>query len=324
MEFRHLTYFVAVAEELHFGRAAKRLYVTQQALSKQIHCLEAELEIQLFYRTKRSCQLTEAGVVFLEEARRLLDQALHAVQVTKRVARGEVGQLKLSFASPALHSVLPKILKIFRETHPDVEVILKEISTLEQVKALLKNEVDVGFLYPPINENSLNLQPILEEALMIVLPAYHPLAALKHLPLEALANEPFILHPRHEGPVLYDQIMSLCEQAGFQPKVVQEVAMSQTRIGWVAAGIGISFVFASLQNLINSEVVYRALDGATLTLQLAAAWRVDNSSPVLQEFLKVTQDLVHQSALKNIDSESKSLSIATRSNQQIIISANKV
>ena len=301
MEFRQLRYFVAVAEELNFSRAAKRLHISQQALSKQIRDLELELEIQLFYRTKHHVQLTEAGAVFLKESRQLLHQAQKAVQLSKRAARGEIGQIKLSFPASALHSVLPKILRFFRESHPDVEIIMNENCTHDQVQALLKNEIDLGFLYLPIEDKFFNIQPILEDSLVVVLPKEHPLSNLEKLPLKVLKNESFILHPRNEGPVLYDRIISLCEGAGFVPKVVQEVTASQTRISWVAAGIGISFVFASLQNLINSEVVYKQINEVEITLKLAAVWRKDNSSPVLREFLKVVEKVTSQPALNNFN-----------------------
>ena len=292
MEFRQLRYFVAVAEELNFSRAAKRLYISQQALSKQILNLENELEIQLFDRTKHQVKLTEAGAVFLKESRQLLDRVQKAVQLSKRAARGEIGKIKVSFVASALHLILPKILRIFRESYPDVEIIMNENCTHDQVQALLKNESDLGFLYLPIEDKYFNIQPILEESLAIVLPKEHLLSTLEKLPLKALKNESFILHPRDEGPVLYDRLISLCKSAGFVPEVVQEVPTSTTRIGLVAAGFGISFVFANRQNPIDSEVVYKQVNEIEIALQLAAVWRKDNTSPVLQEFLKVVDKVI--------------------------------
>ena len=297
MEFRQLQYFVAVAEELNFSRAAKRLYVSQQALSKQIRVLEDDLKIQLFYRTKHHVKLTEAGAVFLTESRQLLHQAQKAVQVSKSAARGKIGQIKLTCVASVLHSELPKILRIFCESFPDVEIVMNENCTHDQVQALLKSESDLGFLYLPIEDKYFNIKPILKDSLVVVLPKSHPLSKLEKLPLKALEHESFILHPRDEGPVLYDQIIGLCESAGFIPKVVQEVHTSQTRIGCVAAGLGISFVFASLQNLINSEVVYRQVNEVEIDLKLAVVWRKDNSSPVLQEFLKVVDVITQNEAV---------------------------
>ena len=297
MEFRQLQYFVAVAEELNFSRAAKRLYVSQQALSKQIRVLEDDLKIQLFYRTKHHVKLTEAGAVFLTESRQLLHQAQKAVQVSKSAARGKIGKIKLTCVASVLHSVLSKTLRIFCESFPDVEIVMNENCTHDQVQALLKSKSDLGFLYLPIEDKYFNIKPILRDKFVVVLPKAHPLSTLEKLPLKALEHESFILHPRDEGPVLYDQIIGLCESAGFIPKVVQEVHTSQTRIGCVAAGLGISFVFASLQNLINSEVVYRQVNEVEIDLKLAAVWRKDNSSPVLQEFLKVVDVITQNEAV---------------------------
>ncbi|MDY6901933.1 MAG: LysR family transcriptional regulator [Cyanobacteriota bacterium] len=294
MEFRQLRYFVAVAEELNFNRAAKRLYISQQALSKQIRDLEDELEIQLFYRTKHQVKLTEAGAVFLKESKQILVQAQKAVQISQRAARGEIGKIKLSFVASALHTVLPKILEIFQESYPDIEIVMDENCTQDQVQALFKNESDVGFVYLPIEDKNFNIQPIMEDSLVVVLPENHPLSTLENLPLKALKNESFILHPRYEGPVLYDKILNLCEGAGFVPKVVQEVHTSKTRIGWVAAGFGISFVFASLQNLINSQVVYKQVNEVEIALELAVVWKKDNASPVVQEFLKNCREVISQ------------------------------
>ncbi len=292
MELRHLHCFVAVAEELHFGRAAARLHLTQPHLSRQIRSLEVELGVQLFTRTKRQVQLTDAARVFLEDARRLLAQAEQAIQTVKQAARGEVGQLRLSFTGAALHGVVPALIQAFRERYPQVELTLQELCTVEQVEALRLGKVDLGFLHPPLTEQFLRLEPLLSEPLVIALRQDHPLAERSKLPLQALANEPFILHPRPEGPHLYDQFLGLCERAGFRPRVVQEVAMHQTVIGLVAAGIGVALIPASLQELLRSGVVYRAIEGPAPQLPLAAAFRPDQGASVLQVFLKVVREFV--------------------------------
>ncbi len=298
MELRDLRYFVAIAEELHFGRAAERLYMTQPALSKQLRRLENELELQLLHRTKRTVELTAAGKAFLSEARRVLQQAEQAVQVAKRAARGEVGQLRIAFTASAMHGVLPEILKTFRDRYPKVKLDLTELCTLDQVEALRTEKVDVGFLHPPVDAPFLKLEPLQGESLVVALPQNHPLVERDRLPLEALANEPFILHPRYEGPVLYDQIIDLCRQAGFEPRVVHEEVKNQTRVGLVAAGMGITFVPESLQQAAVSGVIYRPLSGLAPQLQLAVAIKCDRAlrsvesdrvSPVLQGFLYIIQ-----------------------------------
>jgi DNA-binding transcriptional LysR family regulator len=291
MELHDLRYFVAVAEDLHFGRAAERLHITQPALSRQIQSLEAELDVQLFQRTKRSVQLTIAGQTFLEEARQILCHAEQAIQTTRRVARGEIGQLRLSFTASALRSVLPEMVRVFRDRYPDVQLTMNERCTHDQVIALQNHQVDVGFLYLPVDEKLLTLQPIAEEVWIVALPKGHTLATQKHLTLSALANEAFILHPRQAGAAFYDQIIQLCERSGFYPNVVQEVETSQTRVGLVAAGMGITFVPEHLQNAGDTEVIYRHLKGDAPKLQLAIARRRDNFSPVVQQFLQVIAEL---------------------------------
>ncbi|MBD3887431.1 LysR family transcriptional regulator [Phormidium tenue FACHB-886] len=300
MELHDLRYFVAVAEDLHFGRAAERLHMTQPALSRQIQALEAELDVQLFQRTKRSVQLTIAGQTFFEEARQILRRTEQAIQTTKRVARGEVGQLRLSFTASALRSVIPEIVRVFRARYPDVQLTMSERCTHEQVAAFHNHQVDVGFLYLPVDEKLLMLQPIVEEVWIVALPKGHHLANQKHLTLSTLTNEAFILHPRHEGTAFYDQIIRLCEQAGFYPNVVQEVETSQTRVGLVAAGMGITFVPEHLQHVADVDVIYRRLKGAAPKLELAIAHRRDNFSPIVQQFLHVVEELKQKSGKKSV------------------------
>lgn len=300
MELHDLRYFVAVAEDLHFGRAAQRLHMTQPALSRQIQALEAELDVQLFGRTKRSVQLTIAGQTFFEEAKQILRHIEQATQITKRVARGEIGQLRLSFTASALRSVLPEIVRVFRDRYPDVQLTMNERCTHDQVAAFHSHQVDVGFLYLPVDEKLLTLQPIAEEVWIVALPKGHDLAKRKHLTLSMLANEAFILHPRQEGAAFYDRIVELCEQAGFYPNVVQEVETSQTRVGLVAAGMGITFVPEYLQNVGDTEVIYRRLKGAAPKLKLAIACRRDNFSSIIQQFLYVVEELSQKSGMESV------------------------
>ena len=300
MELHSLRYFVAVAEELHFGRAATRLHITQPALSRQIRGLEAELGIELLRRTKRTVELTEAGATFLVEGRKALQQVESAIHTAQRVARGEMGSLRIAFTPSAMHTVLPKILKQFRNGYPNVKLKMTELCTLDQVNALRTEIVDVGFLHPPIEAPFLKLFALKGERLIVALPQTHPLAQQPHLPLKALAAEPFILHPRYEGPVLYDQILKLCRNAGFEPYIVQEEVKNQTRVGLVAAGIGIAFVPESFQPLGFTGVSHRPLVGESPELQLAVAWRQEQASPVLKEFLQVVQLSTHKNAKKKL------------------------
>lgn len=287
MEFRHLHYFVAVAQELHFGRAAQRLQMTQPALSKQIKALEQELSVQLFFRTKRLVQLTPAGQVFFEQAQRLLEQAQQAVQLAQRAARGEVGQLTLGFTETATYTVLPKLVRQYRERYPQVELSMQELSTEAQVVALKHQQIDLAFLHPPIDERGLSLYPLLKESFVVVLPKQHRLVQKERLSLSAIAEEAFILHPRQEGPVLYNSFVHSCQRLGFQPNIVKENGSHRTRICLVAAGMGITFIPESVQTLAEVDVECKPIEDSSTKLELAAAWRQDNTGLTLQEFLAV-------------------------------------
>ena len=220
IELRHLRYFIAVAEELHFGRAADRLHMAQPPLSQQIRQLEAELGFQLFHRTKRSVELTEAGQVFLKDCRKIFRQLDQAVRTGQQASRGELGQLAIAFVSSAAYNILPPILQAFRAAMPQVRLELHELTTDQQVRWMQDGRIDVGFVRPPVEDEQLQLMTIFREPLVVALPIAHPLAEQPQVSLAALASEPFILFPRPLAPGLYDQIISLCQQAEFSPTVV--------------------------------------------------------------------------------------------------------
>jgi DNA-binding transcriptional LysR family regulator len=288
MELRHIRYFITVAEELHFSRAAERLHIAQPPLSQQIQQLEAELGVELFHRkTKRQVQLTEAGRVFLQEAYQLLERLESAIQVTQRTGRGEIGQLRVGFVSPAIYSVLPVILQEFRQRFPDVELVLQELTTAEQEQALRDRRIDVGFVYLPLADSDLSYLCIQKETLMVALHQTHHLAQQEAIAIQSLANEPFILFPRHLGVGLYDGIMALCELGSFTPKIAQEAIQMQTIIGLVATGMGVAIVPSSLQNLHRTGLVYRGIAHPTPLIETAIVWCEQEESPIVRQFLKV-------------------------------------
>ncbi len=288
MELRHLRYFIAVAEELHFSRAAERLHIAQPPLSQQIQQLEAELGVELFHRkTKRQVQLTEAGRVFLQSAYQLLAHLESTIQVTRRTGRGEIGQLRVGFISPAIYSILPIILQEFRQQFPDVELVLQELTTAEQEQALRDRRIDVGFVYLPLEDADLSYLCIQKEALIVALYQTHCLAQQEPIAVQSLANEPFILFPRHLGIGLYDGIMALCQQGNFTPKIAQEAIQMQTIIGLVATGMGVAIVPSSLQNLQRTGLVYQAIAHQTPVIETAIVWYGKEETPVLRQFLKV-------------------------------------
>ena len=291
MELRHLRYFVAVAEELHFGRAAKRLCITQQPLSRQIRDLEEELGVQLFYRTKRTVRLTEVGEIFLEEARKTLEQANLSVQLVQQASNGEIGRIAIAFTGSALNIVLPTTVRQFKTLYPQVDLTLKRLQTVEQVEAIHSRQIDVGLLHPPINDDKLILETVYQENLVVALPDTHTLAKDESdaISLKQLANESFILFPRYIGSVLYDQIINLCRQADFSPNVVQEAMPQQTILGLVSAGIGVSLIHSSVKTLGRPGVVFRSLIESTPILETAVAWSPDATNLVLPFFLDVVR-----------------------------------
>ncbi|HZR98310.1 MAG TPA: LysR family transcriptional regulator [Chloroflexota bacterium] len=289
MELRHLRYFVAVAEELHFGRAAARLHIAQPPLSRQIRQLEAELGVALFDRDHRHVRLTDAGAVFLAQARATLAAAEQAAQAARRAARSEVGQLPVGFIGAASYSVLPRIVQAFRARYPDVELVLHEMTTAEQLQALREGQLRAGLVRPPVAHAALAAATVLREPLVVALPAAHPLAAEARVAVAALATEPWVLFPRPLAADLYDQILALCERAGFRPRLAQEALQMQTVVRLVGAGVGVSLVPRSVEALHSAGVAYRPLRDAVPNVEMAVAWRRDDTSVLLQRFLAVAR-----------------------------------
>jgi DNA-binding transcriptional LysR family regulator len=293
MELRHLRYFVTVAEELHFRRAAERLNMTQPPLSQQIRQLEDELGVQLFNRVGRSIELSDAGRVFLEEAQQTLAQVEYAVQAARRAARGEIGRLVVGFVGTAAYRVLPSTLRVFQERFPNVEVVLREMTTLHQAKALRAEQMDVGFLRPPVDGSGLEVETVFREPLVVALTETHPLTVNERVTLEMLASEPFILFPRWSRPTLYDQIMCLCQQVGFSPQVAQKANQVEAILGLVSVGMGVTLLPASIQEWRRSGVVYKSLANVDLLDEMAVAWRQNDASSVLKVFLEVVREVFY-------------------------------
>jgi DNA-binding transcriptional LysR family regulator len=289
VELRQLRYFVAVAEELHFGRAAARVGIAQPPLSQQIQRLERELGVLLFTRTNRRVALTPAGRIFLDEARNTLAQAERAVDLVQRAGRGEAGKLAVGFVGSACYGLLPRVLRAFRAGYPGVELALHELSSARQAVALREGRIDVGFVRPTLNEPALRFETILREPLMAVLPEAHPLARLERVPLESLAGEGFVIFPRQLGPGLFARIVAACGRAGFAPEIVQEAVEQTTIVSLVAVGMGVSLLPASIEYLRWPGVACRPLTEGTPDIEMALAWRGGDTSPVLGCFLEVVR-----------------------------------
>lgn len=288
MELRHLRYFVTVAEELHFGRAAQKLHISQPPLSMQIRSLENELGVTLLNRTQRQVSLTQAGAALLGEARHILARVEQAVLMTRRAGRGEIGELAIGFISVADYNVLPVVLREFRRRFPLVKLTLRESTTDVQIRDLLAGRIDVGFMLPPINEASLESVAILREPLIAALPDKHPLARKPgKLALKKLKDAPFILFPRPNAPGLYDDVVSCCKAAGFSPRVEQEAIQMQTIVSLVSAGLGVALIPASLTNLQRTGVTYKFLLGGSPLTEVHLVWRRGDELPALRVFVDV-------------------------------------
>lgn len=296
IETRLIRQFVAVAEELNFHRAAERLNMSQPPLSQAIRKLEADIGSPLFVRTNRSVTLTPAGHAFLATARQVLAELDQGVAHARRVAEGIAGRLALGFITLGPRPLIITALGRFRARHPDVAFALSEATTAEQVEALGKGALDLGFMRRPGAAGAdLALESIQREAIHVALPAGHRCDTGGPVALAALADEPFVMSARRLGPAFHDQLIALCQHAGFSPRIAQEGRQMQTLVGLVAAGFGIALVPASVADRSRHDVVFRPIRSAapqTLThVDLLMAWNPAHPSPVRDRFLAEIRSL---------------------------------
>ncbi len=286
MELRHLRYFVAVAGELSFARAARTLHLSQPPLSRQIRALEDELGTTLFARTKRAVALTPAGAALLPEARRLLRDADALKAGARAHAAGTAGSLALGFIGMAAYNVLPAVLPEFHRRHPGVRLALREATSDVLLAALRQGEIDVGLVLPPADDPALEYATLHRDVLVAALPAARrELRGRGAIRLASLAAEPFVLFPRKVGASLYDHVVGLCRRAGFSPRVEQEAIQMQTIVSLVAAGMGVALVPASLVHMRRTGVVYRPLAERSPAIEVGIAWRRDDESPAARAFV---------------------------------------
>jgi DNA-binding transcriptional LysR family regulator len=291
-ELRVLRYFVAVAEELHFGRAAERVLVTQPALSRQIAELEEQLGVSLFTRTSRSVRLTDAGAALLVEARRTLAQAERAVEAARRAGRGEVGRVRVGFLVSACNSVLPPVVAQFQARYPAVTLDLEALLDGEQLRRLAEGEIDVGFVRTPPADPALPSEVVLREPLAVALPTGHRLANARQLELRVLADEPFILWPRAEATENYDGLLAACRAAGFSPRIALHLADGPAILGMVAAGLGVTILAHSYRVLGRQGVTFVPLPALTSTLRVV--WALDQFTPPVARFLDVVREVAER------------------------------
>jgi DNA-binding transcriptional LysR family regulator len=281
VRYRRLGYFVAVAEELSFTRAAQRLHMAQPPLSQQIALLERELGTPLFDRSRRAIRLTAAGAALLPEARRLLTDLDETLRMVRSVGDGTVGRLAVGFVPSAINGTLPDLLREFRATHPAVELTLREMTPDALLRAVHDRRLDLAVLYLPINEPDLARRHLDSEDLLLAVPEAHPAATAPTITLADVAEEPFVLPERHDVPGLHAAITALFTDAGITPRVAQRgVWLIQTVLGLVAAGTGLAVVPSSAAALRRRGVTLRPLEGPTPSLNLAAVWHPDTPPPL--------------------------------------------
>ncbi len=289
MELRHLRYFLAVAEEGNFTRAAARLGIGQPPLSQQIRDLETEIGAMLFHRVPHGAELTAAGAAFLPEAKASLAAAEKARLAAQSANRGETGRLSLGFtASSAFNPIVSTTIRRFQARWPDVQLSLQEMNTLGLMQKLERGELDAAFMRPGLDDpNGVRLKRLPDEPMVVALPANHPLAKQKTLPLALLAKESFILFPRLVGLSLYDDVVRACREAGFELMVAQEAPQISSVVNLVAADLGVSIVPASISQIKLAGVAYRPIDGPPAVARLALAVLRSQRSPVTENLMSL-------------------------------------
>jgi DNA-binding transcriptional LysR family regulator len=291
-ELRHLRYFLAVADTLHFARAAERLGMSQSPLSQQIRQLEELVGARLFNRTNRRVTLTAAGGLFLIESQDILARVDHAIDVAQRAQRGEVGELRIGFTrSTPLSGHIPRAIFVFRQASPSVQLLLQEMNSLQQIDALLEHRLQIGILRGNALPDTLVSKRLFRDPLVAVLRMDHPVLArlgkTRRLRTEWLAQESFVLFGRSARAGIHDHVISLCRTAGFAPRVVQDAQEASTIVGLVAAGLGVSILPASCEHIQVAGVVYVPLADPAAMSEIHVAHQRDERSPLVAKFVRL-------------------------------------
>lgn len=289
VELRHLRYFIAVAEELHFGRAAQRLHLAQPPLSQQIRRLEEILGHALFVRTSRAVRLTAAGELFLDRGKAILRKVHEDVEDVRSVGRGEVGSLKVGFIGSGMLTALPGILGRYRKQYPKVDLQLREFYSAGVIRALQDGSVDVGFLRDGGEAQGLMVETLWSEPFVAAMPSGHPLARLKTFSAARLRDEPFVLFSPAAGRRAYENTVSLCEQHGFRPRVVQEAPQWLTILRLVGAGLGVTIAPACVEQIAAPGVVCRRLRAAAKS-DIELAYRQGEERALVRTFCRIARE----------------------------------
>jgi DNA-binding transcriptional LysR family regulator len=285
MEFRHLRYFLVLAEELHFGRAARRLAISQPPLSLNIQQLEASVGARLLTRSSKSVQLTAAGLAFVPAARALLEQAARAASLAKDVGQGMAGSLTIGFSGTMLFSGLPSILARFQSGHPRLRLLLKELSSSEQLIELAQDRLDLGFVHTTRVPPELSQIQVASQAFVACLPAGHALAGQQALALSQLQGEPFAVVSQSASPDYHERILALCAESGLAPEIRYELRHWLSVVSLVAQGMGVALVPAALQQSAMAGAVFVPLESSSLPYETHCLWKTSRDSPALSAFV---------------------------------------
>lgn len=296
MDVRQLRYFVTVAENLSFRRAAEQLHIAQPALSRQIQQFEEHLGARLFERDKRSVSLTAAGRAVLEHGRGVLSQVQGLPAIAQRAALGQSGRIRVGFISLVAYEFLPALVREFRRRLPQVDVRMHEFPVMQQYEPLMQDQFDVVILRPLVPDSRISLQVIDRARFVVALPRHHALCQREKLSVADLAHEEFISLPRATGPSFQAQILGFCRAAGFCPAVLREVGDSQAMMGMVGAGMGVAIVPEPVRHLQTDGVEYRYLNDLSQRADIAVAWKRDDANPLVDQFVVAARSAFPQDA----------------------------
>lgn len=294
LDIRQLRYFVAVAEELHFGRAAARLHIAQPALSRQIQQMEAHLGTMLFLRTQRLVEITDAGRLLLERARAILTELEQAELDTRRTGRGELGRLVIGFLHSVTYGFLPRTLRRFHDRFPEAVLELKEMTIADQIAGLPRDIIDIGISRPAKYDADISVMPIFEEQFLLAVPAFNPLASVRSTPLARLSEEAFVLFPHASSPLFNSSIIAMCDRAGFTPKVSQMATQVHTVVGLVSAGMGIAIVPASARNMQISGVAFLHIEDSPPPVKVVLAWKTSRETVLMRSFKSIAVSVAQE------------------------------
>jgi DNA-binding transcriptional LysR family regulator len=290
MELRHLRYFIAVAEELNFSRAARRLGISQPPLSKQIRQLERELGVPLFERQATGVTITEAGAVVWEAARQIVEDADALHRLARQLSAGNFGMVRVGTVGSALMGELPELIRMARDAMPDVAIEVEEIQTGDQGTAFLNHRIDIGIFRPPVTVPGLRSVTLSREQLVAVLPAGHPASASGEVDAQELRDDTFVLFPRRLGVGLWDSVMACCQESGFRPHTVVETPNIQAMVGLVAAGLGVSLLPESVRHFQLPNVRYVPLRNAPISA-LELGWIEGRTPAAVRRFVELARSL---------------------------------